>query len=62
MWLEKARKSQSRSVTSTGRWGTLWAASMRTWAPTAWALAAMSLTGLMAPRTLDMWVMATSFV
>ena len=50
---ENARKSQSMSCTSTGMCGTLCAPSTSTAAPTARALAASSLTGLMVPTALD---------
>ena len=50
---ENARKSQSKSCTSTGMWGTLCAPSIMTAAPTARALAVISFTGLIVPRELE---------
>ncbi len=54
LWPLQARKSAPRAVTSTGRWGTAWAPSTTTTAPTAWAAAASSATGGIVPVTLDM--------
>ena len=46
--------------TSTLRWGTAWAPSMRTSAPASWALRVISSTGLIVPSVLLTWVNATS--
>ncbi len=48
------------SCTSTGPWGTLWAPSMSTRAPAAWAFAVISRTGLMVPSAFETWLNATS--
>ncbi len=62
LWPEKARKSASSAFTSTGMWGTDCAASTTHSAPTSWARFAISSTGLMVPRTLEVWTTVTSFV
>ncbi len=59
---EKARKSQSRARTSTGMWGTDWAASTIASAPAAWAASTSSRTGLMVPKTLETAVKEKSLV
>ena len=61
LWPEKAMKSAPSAVTSTGAWGTSWAPSTRTSAPALWAAAAISATGLMVPKTLDMADTPTNF-
>ena len=59
---EKARKSTSRSATSTGMCGTDWQASSTTRAPTSRARATMGATGLTVPSTFDWWAKATTRV
>ena len=62
LWPLIVRKSQSSSVTSTGTWGTSWAPSTSTSAPTACAASTSSFTGGSVPSEFDMPVTASSFV
>ncbi len=62
LWPLKARKSAPSSRTFVGRWGTLWAASTSTTAPAACARRAISLIGLIVPRTFETDATATSLV
>ena len=62
LWPDRAKKSQSKSITSTGMWGALWAASTNTVAPIFLAFAVSSLTGFMVPTPLDICTIASSLV
>ncbi len=57
---EKAAKSASRSVRSTGKCGTDWAASTSVTAPAWCAKWMISLAGLIVPSTFDIWVKVTN--
>src|SRR3989442_12269721 len=62
LWPLKARKSASRAWTSIGRGGAAWAAATTQIAPTSCARFAISLTGLIVPRTLEQRLTVTIFV
>jgi len=62
LWPEKTNQSASRACTLTRRWETDWAPSTSTLAPARWARSTISFTGVMVPRALETWVMATSLV
>ncbi len=62
LWPVKASRSAPEATTSTGSCGTAWEASTTTSAPTSWARAAISATGLMVPSMLDTQVSETTLV
>ncbi|MCY1307934.1 hypothetical protein D9M69_225550 [compost metagenome] len=59
---ENTRKSASSACTLVRRCGTDCAPSTSTRAPTPWARAMISATGVMVPRALETWVTDTSLV
>ena len=62
LWPEKTRKSTSRSWTSTGMWGTLWAPSQTMYVPLSWHSFANALMSFSRPMMFETWVMAKIFV
>ncbi len=62
MWPEATNQSQSICGTSTGKWGTLWQASTKNFAPYLWAILAISCTGLIQPKALEICTTETNFV
>ena len=61
LWPVKPTKSASHACTSTGRWGTAWAASTFTSAPAAWAASDSNRMSFSVPSTFDMAVTDRSF-